>query len=105
MTQDEVKLLLSKMTKRYYLIAGLMYGSGLRVMEAVQLRVQDIDFEFKCIRVWNGKGHKHRVVTLAVELIPLLRNQILQVEEYLKLDLKNEDYTQTTSRHSTSAGE
>jgi integrase len=84
MTKDEVKLLMSKLTKRYYLIAGLMYGSGLRVMETVQLRVQDIDFDYKCIRVWNGKGNKHRIVTLANELIPSLRNQIMQVDEYLK---------------------
>ncbi len=49
-----------------------MYGSGLRVMETVQLRVQDIDFDYKCIRIWNGKGNKHRVVTLATELIPII---------------------------------
>lgn len=93
MTPEEVKLLMSHLDKRYYLIAGLMYGSGLRVMEAVQLRVQDIDFEYKCIRVWNGKGKKHRVVTLAIELIPLIRSQIIQVDEYLKLDIQNEQYS------------
>ena len=92
MTPDEVKQLMSHLCKRYYLITGLMYGSGLRVMEAVQLRVKDIDFDYKCIQVWNGKGNKHRIVTLATELIPLLRNQIMQVEEYLKLDLQNEKY-------------
>lgn len=90
MTPEEVKRLMSFLSKRYYLISGLMYGSGLRVMEAVQLRVQDIDY--KCIRIWNGKGNKHRVVTLATELIPLLRNQIAQVNEYLKLDSQNEYY-------------
>ncbi|WP_193332750.1 tyrosine-type recombinase/integrase [Pseudoalteromonas ulvae] len=89
MTPEEVKLLMSHLGKRYYLIAGLMYGSGLRVMKAVQLRVQDIDFDYKCVRVWNGKGNKHRIVTLAAELFPLLRNQIHQVDEYLKLDLQN----------------
>lgn len=93
MTLEEVKLLMSHLDKRYYLIAGLMYGSGLRVMEAVQLRVQDIDFDYKCIRVWNGKGKKHRVVTLATELISLLRNQIIQADEYLKLDIQNEQYS------------
>ena len=92
MTPEEVKSLMSYLSKRYYLIAGLMYGSGLRVMEAVQLRVQDIDFDYKSIRVWNGKGNKNRVVTLAAELIPLLRNQIVQVDEYLQLDLHNEQY-------------
>jgi integrase len=45
-------------------------------MEAVKLRVKDIDFDYKCIQVWNGKGNKHRIVTLANELIPMLRNQI-----------------------------
>ena len=94
MTPDEVKILMSHLDKRYYLIAGLMSGSGLRVMEAVQLRVQDIDFDYKCLRVWNGKGNKHRVVTLATELIPLLRNQIIQVDEYLQLDLRNEQYSE-----------
>ena len=93
MTPEEVKLLMSHLDKRYYLIAGLMYGSGLRVMEAVQLRVQDIDFDYKCIRVWNGKGLKHRVVTLAIELISLLRSQIIQADEYLKLDIQNEQYS------------
>jgi len=92
MTADEVKLLMSFLDKRYYLIVALMYGSGLRVMEAVQLRVQDIDFDYKCLRIWNGKGSKHRVVTLAMELIPMLRNQIIQADEYLKLDLQNEQY-------------
>lgn len=93
MTVDEVKLLLSCLDKRYYLIAGLMYGSGCRVMEAVQFRVQDIDFDYKCLRIWNGKGTKNRVVTLAVELIPMLRNQIMQVDEYLKLDLQNNQFS------------
>ncbi|WP_010605270.1 integron integrase [Pseudoalteromonas maricaloris] len=92
MTPEKVKRLISFLNKRYYLISGLMYGSGLRVMEAVQLRVQDIDFDYKCIRIWNGKGNKHRVVTLATELIPLLRNQIAQADEYLKLDSQNERY-------------
>ena len=92
MTPDEVKLLMSFLDKRYYLIAGLMYGSGLRVMEAVQLRVQDIDFDYKSIRIWNGKGDKHRIVTLATELIPLLRSQIMQANDYLLLDIKNEQF-------------
>ncbi len=47
MTPEEVKLLMTYLNKRYYLIAGLMYGSGLRVMEALQLRVKDIDFDYK----------------------------------------------------------
>lgn len=93
MTQEEVKMSMAHLNKRYYLIAALMYGSGLRVMEAVQLRVKDIDFDYKCIQVWNGKGNKHRIFTLATELIPMLRNQILNVDDYLKLDLNNTEYS------------
>ncbi|TMN33760.1 integron integrase, partial [Pseudoalteromonas sp. S2755] len=52
----------------------------------------DFDFDYECIRIWNGKGNKHRVVTLATELIPLLRNQIAQADEYLKLAPQNERY-------------
>jgi len=102
MTSEEVKQVMANLQKRYYLIVGLMYGSGLRVMEAVQLRVKDIDFEYKCIQVYNGKGNKHRIVTLAIELIPLIRNQIIQVEEYLKLDLKNERYAGVWMPHALS---
>ena len=69
-----------------------MYGSGLRVMEAVQLRVKNIDFDYKCIQVWNGKGNKHRIVTLATELFPMLKTQTLNVDDYLKLDLNNTKY-------------
>jgi integrase len=61
------------------LIASLLYGSGLRLMEAVKIRVHDIDFDYKNIRIWNGKGNKNRIVILAEELIPMLRNQIIQV--------------------------
>jgi len=92
LTKSEVALLMQQLTKRNLLVASILYGSGLRLMEAVKLRVQDIDFDYKCIRIWNGKGNKHRVVTLAQELIPSLRNQICQVQEYLQLDLSNQQY-------------
>jgi integron integrase len=56
-------------------------------MECVRLRVQDIDFDYKSLRIWTGKGGKHRVVTLAEELLPNLQRQIMLVEQYLKSDL------------------
>jgi len=92
LTHDEITLLLKELPAQTAFPCQLLYGSGLRLMVEVQLRIQDIDFDYKCIRVWNGKGKKHRVVTLASELIPLIRNQIIQVNEYLQLDLKNEQY-------------
>ena len=49
-----------------------LYGSGLRITEAVRLRVQDIDFEYKQITVRSGKGNKDRVTTFSCNLaLPL----------------------------------
>lgn len=71
----EVKGLLRHLNGSYWLAACLMYGSGLRLMEAVRLRVKDLDFEHRALVVRDGKGQKDRVVTLADELIvPLQRH-------------------------------
>lgn len=55
------------------LMAGLMYGSGLRVSEACEVRVKDFDFEALTIRVHGGKGDKDRLAQLPVRLVPMLR--------------------------------
>lgn len=90
LTQEEIVTLLSNIPAKYKLIIGLLYGSGLRRLEAARLRVNDI--EFKQIRVWNGKGYKHRLTTLAPELIPMIKRQIQQVENYLVEDLENNEF-------------
>ena len=88
----EISRLLSCMHGIQKLIASLLYGSGLRRIEVVRLRVKDVDFDMLQIRIWNGKGFKHRLTTLAPELVPQLRNQIQKVELMLKEDLQNELY-------------
>ncbi len=60
-----------------------MYGSGLRLMEAVRLRVQSIDFDYFTVRVWQGKGSKNRCVTLAKELIPSVKNKFKRLNYFL----------------------
>jgi integron integrase len=92
LTVSEVERLFSHINIHYKLPAALLYGSGLRLMECLRLRTQDIDFDFKSIRVWNGKGGKHRVVTLAEELLSPLRSQIQLVNHYLSLDRSNKSY-------------
>lgn len=92
LTQDEMARLLAHINQTHYLPAALMYGSGLRLMEAVRLRINDIDFDYCCVRVWNGKGGKHRVVTLAPELKKFLAIQIQRNEELLARDLLNPSY-------------
>uniref|UniRef100_UPI0023F05B39 integron integrase n=1 Tax=Pseudoalteromonas marina TaxID=267375 RepID=UPI0023F05B39 len=93
LTQTEVSELFKHCVAKHYLACALLYGSGMRLMEVLRLRVHDIDFDYNCIRIWDGKGGKNRVVTLAVELTPQLRSQIQLVDSYLQLDLKNPLYS------------
>lgn len=92
LTRDEVRTLLSNIKEPYLLMAELLYGSGLRRIEMIKLRVKDIDFDHQQIRIWYGKGAKHRLVTLAPELIPKLKQQIDKVERYLLEDTNNTEY-------------
>lgn len=70
-----------------------MYGSGLRLMEAVRLRVHDIDYDYLSVMVWQGKGNKNRRVTLAPELVPALKQQSQYVLQYFQADLENPEYS------------
>lgn len=75
-THDEATRVLMGMKGSHKLLASLMYGSGLRVMEAVRLRVQDIDFAQNGIFVREAKGEKWRRTLLPKSLIPPLKAQI-----------------------------
>ena len=67
--KNEIRALFKQLDPPYWLLTGLMYGSGLRLMEALRLRVKDLDFNYRAIYVRNGKGGKDRVVS--VILLPL----------------------------------
>jgi integron integrase len=77
---DEIKCLLGEMNGRSRLMASLMYGTGMRVMECTRLRVQDIDFDYQQITVRESKGNKQRVVPLPEKLVPLIRTHLTQVK-------------------------
>lgn len=89
MSRNEVAKVIALMDGVPQLVAKLLYGSGLRIMEAVRLRVQDIDFEFKQITVRSGKGNKDRVTTCSSSLIPLLQNHLARVQLIHQEDLKD----------------
>ena len=93
LTQDEMVSLLRELPPQYKLLIGMLYGSGLRRMELVRLRVNDIDTDMKQIRVWNGKGFKHRFTTLAIELIPAIEQQKRRVQLILEEDLLSTNYS------------
>lgn len=86
-TEAEVVRVLAELDGHHWLMAALLYGSGLRLMECVRLRVKDVDFGYRCIIVRDGKGHKDRVVTLADGLISHLREQVTTVQRRHQRDL------------------
>lgn len=93
LNEQEIENLFSALNPNYRLMVGLLYGSGLRRIELVRLRVNDIDESLLQIRIWNGKGFKHRFTTLAPELMPAIKRQIEKVHLILKEDLSYPDYT------------
>ncbi|MEW8016749.1 MAG: integron integrase [Candidatus Thiodiazotropha endolucinida] len=88
LTQIEVAKVLSKLNGVHWLIACLQYGSGLRLIESVRLRVMDIDFDRRAIFVRNGKGGKDRVVTLADEVIKPIQRHLETVITLHERDLQ-----------------
>lgn len=92
LTTTEIKALLTFINANHLLQCQLMYGSGLRLMEVTRLRIQDIDLSYVSINIWNGKGGKNRCVTLAKELIPILKVQIEYATTRYQQDMKHPDY-------------
>lgn len=87
LSPQEVSALLGELHGVHHLMASLMYGSGMRLMECVRLRVQDIDFSYQQIHVRNGKGNKDRVVPLPQKLKQPLRDHLLKVQQCHQDDL------------------
>ena len=76
LTIEEVRNLLSQLKGGYWLMASLLYGSGLRLMECLRLRVKDLELERREITVRHGKGGKDRVTMLPGKLIDPLKAQL-----------------------------
>jgi integron integrase len=87
LTPDEVQAVLSKLSGLYWLMASLLYGSGLRLMECLRLRVKDIDFVSNQIFIRDGKGEKDRVTVLPQSLVRPLRLQLAKVRLLHQEDL------------------
>jgi integron integrase len=80
MTREEVKAVLANLTGDKWLMASLMYGAGLRLMECLRLRVQDIDFARNEIHVRDGKGAKDRITMLPESLKAALKDHLKRVK-------------------------
>ena len=76
LTQRDVLTILEELSGTRRLVASLLYGSGLRLLEALRLRVKDLDFEYRQVVVRQGKGRKDRVAPLPETCVTALREQL-----------------------------
>ena len=86
LTQDEVAGILTHMEGVTALLARLLYGTGMRLMEGMRLRIKDVDFVRLVIIVRDAKGGKDRVVMLPRSLLPQLRQQMLAARAQWEVD-------------------
>lgn len=87
LTEDEVRAVLASLDGVHWLVAALLYGAGLRLMEALRLRVQDVDFKRREILVRNGKGFKDRVTMLPARVAGRLQSHLVAVRLLHEKDL------------------
>ena len=87
MTREEVKAVLANLTGDKWLMVSLMYGAGLRLMECLRLRVQDVNFSRNEITVRDGKGSKDRLMMLPESLKKLLQDHLSKIKLFHEKDL------------------
>jgi len=88
LSRDEVKKILSFLDGPYLLMAQLMYGCGLRLMECLRLRIKDVDFESDLLVVRSGKGEKDRALMIPEKMKGELSKQVASVKEVHDQDVK-----------------
>jgi len=88
LTQSEVRRLLEGLSGTAWLVAQLLYGAGLRQMECLRLRVQDLDFAANEIMVRDAKGGKDRITMLPTKIKPCLQEHLRGVQRLHRADLR-----------------
>ena len=85
----EVARVLALLQGEHRVLAQLLYGTGMRISEALQLRVKEVDFEFRTVVVRSGKGGKDRAVMLPATLVPVLREQLQRARVLWRTDAQS----------------
>jgi integron integrase len=85
----EVKLVLNQLSGTHWVMANLLYGAGLRLIECLRLRVKDVDFDKNQVMVRAGKGERDRVTILPEILKRQLQRHLSQIKKLHETDLKN----------------
>ncbi len=81
LTPEEVAAVLAHLDGVYWLVCNLLYGSGLRLMECLRLRVKDVDIASRLLVVRNGKGDKDRATMLPRAVVPALESHLARTRE------------------------
>jgi integrase len=81
LAREEVQEVLAELHGQYRLMGELLYGSGLRLLECLRLRVKDVDFRYLQITLRQAKGRKDRVTMLPVSVAPALREHLAEVRK------------------------
>jgi len=87
LTKDEVQKVIANLDGVYQLIVYMMYGCGLRMSEALNIRIKDIDFGFDRVYIWDSKSLKDRTVPLPQKIKERLKMQVNMVEEIHQKDM------------------
>ena len=88
LTQREARLLINELSGTTWLVVSLLYGTGMRLMEGLRLRIKDVEFERREIIVREGKGNKDRVTVLPENLILPIKNQMEKAQRVHNEDLE-----------------
>lgn len=88
LSRDQVRSLLAELNGTNKLVGHLLYGSGMRLIECLRLRVKDIDFEYQQIMIREGKGGKDRVTLLPERVVSPLTRHLQRVRRIHQMDLE-----------------
>lgn len=87
LNRDEVQAILARLSGTNWLVASLLYGTGMRILECLRLRVQDVDLTRREILIRDGKGFKDRLTMLPMTLVAPLQAHLLKVRGLHETDL------------------
>jgi len=89
LSREEVIRVIGRLEGRQQLMASLLYGTGMRLMDCVRLRVKDIDFDYQQIIIRDGKGKKDRVVPLPSRVAGTLKTHLADIKQIHSNDIEN----------------
>ncbi len=89
LTRQEVRAVLAQLEGKTWLMAALIYGAGLRLLECLRLRVKDIDFGHQQLMIRDAKGQKDRITLLPQNLVDPLRSHLARVRTLHERDLRD----------------